>query len=236
MSITLLATTGSLIGDPTRANIMMSLMDGRALTAGELAGGAGVTPQTASAHLAALVDGGLLAVTRQGRHRYHRLASEAVAGMLESILAVGGAARQPPIRTGPRDAALRHARVCYDHLAGSVAVRLADSLAADGHIVMDHDGAVLTPSGSELLARLGALTASQLAPNEKEPQRFCRPCLDWSERRPHIAGSVGAALLGHFTANDWVRRSKGRAMTVTPKGSAGLQRHFGVDARVEGLA
>ena len=217
-----LAGTAALVGDPARAAMLAALLDGRALTAGELAGVAGVTPQTASGHLARLAAAGLLAAERGGRHRYHRLAAPEVARMLEAILAVAGTARPPAARTGPRDAALREARTCYDHLAGRLAVALADSMVARGQLEWTEDGGRVTEDGSALLRDLGvAAPAGRGRP-------FCRPCLDWSERRPHIGGALGAALCGRCVALGWVRRAAGtRAVTVTPAGRLGLRRVFG---------
>jgi DNA-binding transcriptional ArsR family regulator len=226
------ARTAGLIGDPARANMLGALMDGRALTARELADVAGVTPQTASGHLTQLSEAGLLAVERQGRHRYHRLASSAVAQMIEGIMAFAaageGASARPAVRTGPRDGRMRLARTCYDHLAGRMAVALADAMVARGHLELDADGGVLTETGDALWRALGAdLDAAR----QRRGRSFCRPCLDWSERRPHIAGSVGAALCRCCFAQGWVRRmeSSSRALTITPPGLTALKRHFGVD-------
>ena len=221
-----LAATAALIGDPARTAILVALMDGRALTAGELARAAGVAPPTASGHLGKLVDGGLLSVVSQGRHRYFRLASPEVAAMIEGMMAAAGfveAARtQRPIATGPRDRALRRARVCYDHLAGAVAVAIADSLVDAGDISLNEDGAALTASGITRLTDFGLdLQAGG------EARAFCRPCLDWSERRPHLAGRTGRLLLAQMIERRWLRRSEGRTVEVTPAGVAGLREQFG---------
>ena len=222
LSISGLAETASLVGDPTRAAMLMTLMDGRALTAGELARAGGVTAQTASGHLAKMLEAGLLALEAQGRHRYYRLASPAIAGMLEAMMV---AAAPPPIRTGPRDAAMRRARVCYDHLAGEIAVALTDAMVARGQIEIGADGAALTDHGRILLAEIGV----ELPPEGKNAV-FCRPCLDWSERRHHLAGMVGAALYRTLLTRGWIRRSAdSRTVTVTPPGRAALERYFGVE-------
>ncbi|MXP65128.1 ArsR family transcriptional regulator [Roseomonas sp. M0104] len=227
------AETAALVGDPARANMLAALMEGRALTATELARTAGVTPQTASGHLARLAGAGLLAVERQGRHRYHRLATPAVAQMLEGIMAVaaGAAPRRAPVVVGPRDQALRRARTCYDHLAGRLAVAMAERMVKRGQLELSADGGALTGAGAAFLAELGL----DLAPLAARPRRvFCRPCLDWSERRPHIAGALGAALCRHCLSQGWLRRIEGtRAVSVTPAGRLALERAFDLAAELE---
>ncbi|WP_018259814.1 ArsR/SmtB family transcription factor [Methylobacterium sp. WSM2598] len=220
-----IAQLGALIGDPARAAMMQALMDGRALTAGELAGVAGITPQTASGHLAQLTQAGLLAVARQGRHRYHRLAGPAVARLIEGLMQVAGeAAPGPP--TGPRDARLRLARTCYDHIAGRLGVALAEALAAAGWIEIAEEAGLVTPTG---LARLTALGVALPAPGRARGAPLCRPCLDWSERRPHLAGRLGAALCAHGLDQGWIRREAGsRALLITPEGRRGYREAFGV--------
>ena len=220
-----LAEVASLLGDPARANMLAALLDGRALTAGELAYAGHVSPQTASAHLAKLAAAGLLSGLRQGRHRYFRLASPRVARMIESMMAV--AALDAPPRRRPssaRDEALRFARTCYDHLAGKLGVAIADALVAHGRVVLDDDGGEVTPAGLALLAEIGA----ECVPSGR--RAFCRPCLDWTERRPHLAGAVGAALAERCFALGWIERLRdSRAVRVTPKGRSGLRAAFGVE-------
>lgn len=229
LSVGSFAETAMLVGDPARANMLAALMDGRALTARELAEAAGITPQTASGHLARLTGAGLLAVERQGRHRYHRVASADVARMIEGIMAVAAArdacAAPRRVATGPRSEALRRARTCYDHLAGRIAVAMADHMAGAGLIDLAPDGGALTSSGERFLRELGVAL-------DKHPARgriFCRPCLDWSERRHHLAGRLGAALCRCCLDKGWLRRVEGsRALSVTPAGQRVLREAFGV--------
>jgi DNA-binding transcriptional ArsR family regulator len=216
-----LATVAALLGDPARANILLALFDGRALTAKELAFAARVTPQTTSGHLGKLTEAGLLSMEKQGRHRYFRLAGPAVGQMLESIMAVNGP--EPP-RTWRGGEALRTARTCYDHLAGRLGVALADSLLAAGHLALSADGGEVTASGVAFLRDFGA----EPVPGKRV---FCRPCLEWSERRPHLAGRVGAALACRCFELGWVVRQRDtRAVGISPAGLEGFARQFGFDA------
>ena len=224
------AEVGALIGDPTRASMVVALMDGRALTATELSAIAGVTPQTASSHLGQLVTAGLLAMERQGRHRYHRLATPAIARMVEGIMTVATETTvsiTSAVHTGPRDQAMRLARTCYDHLAGRVAVAIADAMIARGEIALSPDGGELTNQGAAFLREIGIdLSASSKRSGKRI---FCRPCLDWSERRVHIAGVVGTALLCHMTDRNWLRPVAGsRAVTITLDGRRNLDLLFGL--------
>lgn len=230
-----LAETAALIGDLARANMLAALMDGRALTATELARVAAISPQTASGHLTKLVNAGLLAREKQGRHHYHRLATASVARMLEQIMSVSiereqhSGARGRSVVTGPRDKALRYARTCYDHLAGELAVAITDRMIEAGEIELTAEAGVLTPQGVERLTALGMDLATLHTPSMHRPSGrvFCRACLDWSERRHHLAGTLGAALLGHYVRNDWVRRLAGtRAVAVTPSGHAAFEAAF----------
>ena len=208
-------------------------MDGRALTATELALVSQVTPQTASSHLARLSAVGLITVTKQGRHRYHRLASSAVARMLEGIMqiAVTDGERARPPRTvvvGPRDLAMRKARTCYDHLAGRLGVAIAETMLVRGLIEFEDDGGQLTDRGQRFLRNLGiALPDPAGAARSSRP--LCRPCLDWSERRYHVAGKVGSAIRAHLFEQGWIRRLKDtRALEITPKGRLQLRKDFQV--------
>jgi DNA-binding transcriptional ArsR family regulator len=215
-----MASVAALLGDPARANILNALMDGRALTAKELAYAAHVSPQTASGHLARLTDASLLAAEKQGRHRYFRLASPLVGQMLESVMAVAG---PEPRRTAWRGGdGLRTARTCYDHLAGRLGVALADSLSDAGHVALSHDGGEVTDRGHAFLCDFGAEPAAG-------KRVFCRPCLDWSERRPHIAGRLGAALASRCLELGWIARQRdSRAVTITAAGAFGFAERFGI--------
>lgn len=220
-----IAEVASLIGDAARANMLSALMGGQALTAGELARHAGVTAQTTSGHLARLREAELVAVERQGRHRYYRLASPEIAHAIQALMVVAasGPKRHHPI--GPRDEALRVARTCYDHMAGRLALGLADSLCADGHILLADGAGVITDDGRRFFCDLGIDLGSELG--SRRP--LCRTCLDWSERRPHLAGRLGAVLLNRFLDLGWIARvSESRALRITRPGDAGFIKAFGL--------
>lgn len=218
-----MAAIAALVGDPARANILVALLDGRALTASELAYAAHVTPQTASGHLGKLAKARLIEPAQQGRHRYFRLAGQHVAAMLESISEVAAVAppRLRPIRI---DDTMRQARMCYDHIAGKLGVVLADSLREHGHVEFSGDGGLVTPSGEAFFGKLGV----DLSKARQSRRIFCRPCLDWSERRTHLAGTVGAAMANRLMDLRWITRKRdGRALTITPNGFANIERTFG---------
>jgi len=225
------AELAALSGDPARACMLHALMDGRALTATELARAAGVTPQTASGHLSRMTTAGLLRVEKQGRHRYHRLAAPSVARMVESIMEVAAELEPAPrkVVVGPRDAALRKARTCYDHFAGQLGVALAEAMMAAGHIELTSDAGILTDSGVAFLGEIGIDPGQMQARRTRRSGRvLCRPCLDWSERRWHVAGVVGAAICAHSMENGWTRRLDGtRAVDITPKGERIFRERFG---------
>ncbi|KFI32434.1 ArsR family transcriptional regulator [Haematobacter missouriensis] len=206
-----IARTAALVADPARSAMLLGLMDGRALTAGELAEIAGVSKQTASSHLARLLDGDVLLVEAQGRHRYFRLAGAHVAALLEALMVFSSDAA-PPIRPGPTEPALRKARVCYDHLAGEMGVYLHDRMVAEGWLTPDLS---VTDRG---WAKLAALDVSEgTLPQSRRP--LCRTCLDWSERRHHIAGRLGRTMLDRFIALSWARREPGsRIISFSRKG------------------
>jgi len=218
LAATDLASIGALLGDHSRARILAELLDGRALTATELGARAGVAPPTASEHLARLVGGGLLAVDVQGRHRYYRIASAEIADVLEAI----GTLRPPA--AGPRPDAdvvtgIRFARSCYDHLAGRLAVDLRQGLLDRRVLVADGAEHRVTPMGEAVLAGFGVdLQQARLG-----QRSFARGCLDWTERRPHLAGSLGAALLRRLLERGWLVRCVGsRELELTAAGRRGL--------------
>ena len=210
-----IARIASLIGDPARSNMLLALIGGKALTATELAGAAGVTLQTASSHLSKLEEGGLLAQRKQGRHRYFALADDQVGVMIESLMSFSATRGHLRHRTGPKEPELRKARICYDHLAGDFGVRMLDSLIARGAIRAEDEALTLTAEGETLLAGQGLDIASLRA----KQRPLCRGCLDWSERRTHLAGSLGAALLSHFLDRGHARRvEESRIIRFSPEG------------------
>ena len=223
-----IAAVAALIAEPARAIMLTALLDGRALPAGELAYASGVTPQTASGHLAKLVDGGLLVLESQGRHRYFRLAGAHIAQALEQLAAIrpAGPARRKAL--SPEARALRFARCCYDHLAGRLGVAVADGLVGRGFLLPAPDKLFeVTPAGSLWLAGLGI----EMAGVKASRRGLARQCLDWTERTHHLAGPLGVRLMGFFCEEGWLRRAAGsRAVEITPKGTAALKRHLGVDA------
>jgi DNA-binding transcriptional ArsR family regulator len=216
-----LAAIGALLANDTRAGILTVLMDGRAHTGGELARHLGVSPSTASEHLSKLLDAGLVSIEAQGRHRYFRLAGLEIAQLLETI----GAASTPPLPTpaSRAPAALTFARTCYDHLAGELAVHIYDQLTAEGHLVdVDHH-LQLTGSGVRLLKDIGVNVDS--IKTGRRPT--VRKCLDWTERRHHLAGATGAALLQLLLERGWATRGRQpRSIRITQAGKAAIAAHF----------
>jgi DNA-binding transcriptional ArsR family regulator len=225
-----LVRIAALIGDTARAGMLTALMGGQALTATELAQVANLTKQTASGHLAKLVEAELLAVEAQGRHRYFRLASPDVAELLESLAGLASRVGALPLQPGPRDPALRKARVCYDHLAGELGVRVYDGLVAKRLIRAEGDGWTITARGNELFSKMG-LDVPAL---ETERRPLCRPCLDWSARRHHLAGALGAALLRRCFELGWARRVRGsRVVAFSPQGERALRERFAAKLSVQ---
>ena len=217
-----LAELAGLIADPGRARILSRLMDGRAQAANELALLAGVTPQTASWHLSRLVQRALLKVERRGPRRLYRLATPLVAQMLEGMMTVAATA---PFRPSPRiDDQMRRARTCYDHLAGELGVAVTDAMLERGYLVLDQDAGELTAPGAAFLGGFGL----DLHSPARRRRVLCRPCLDWSERRPHLAGRAGAALADLAFQRDWIRRRpQGRSVEITEAGLAAFRNLFG---------
>jgi len=222
-----LASIARLIGDRSRATMLTALMDGRALTAGELATVAGIGAPAASAHLSKLLDGGVVSLAAQGRHRYYRIASPDVAHALEALAVVSEARPVRTLRTSSAARALRPARLCYDHLAGALGVRIHDHLALTGAMAIDADGMALSATGAEWFRRAGVADDS----GQRTRRPLIRPCLDWTERRPHLAGLLPARLATAFLDQGWLRRRAPgeRGLTITVAGSAALAELLDVD-------
>jgi len=222
-----IAMVASLVGDPARANMLTGLMSGRALTATELAHEAGITPQTASSHLAKLEAGGLIEQEKQGRHRYYRLADPDVAGVLEGLAGLAARAGHMRVRTGPKDPALRRARICYDHLAGDLGVQMLDSMKKQRLVRASKQAIELTHEGRRFMADALQIDTDALA----HPRRpVCKACLDWSERRHHLAGMLGAAMMARFTELKWAARDDApgsRVVNFTRSGEKRFAALFG---------
>lgn len=218
-----IATVAALFGDPTRARMLSALMGGLERPASELAGLAHVAPPTASAHLAKLLSSGLVTVQQRGRGRFYRLAGPEVASAIEALQILSGKEHDRPSDCAP--SGLRFARTCYDHLAGHVAVRLTDALLEHGHVHPDGTAYRVTASGAAALARL-ELDVTTLA---KSRRPLAKPCPDWTERRPHLGGTLGSALAERLFERSWLLRLNGtRAVHLTPRGLEGLRQVFGV--------
>ncbi len=212
----------ALVGDPARANMLTALLSGRALTATELAQEAGVTPQTASSHLAKLEGGGLVEPEKQGRHRYYRLADPDVADVLEKLAGLAARAGHMRVRTGPKEPELRRARICYDHLAGDLGVQMLDSMTRQKLVRRRKQEIVLTEDGKHFLSQHLRISPEMLA----HPRRpVCKACLDWSARRHHLAGTLGAALMKRFTELKWAARDATPGSRVVNFSRAG-EKHF----------
>ena len=212
-----IAAIAALIGDPARANMLTALLDGRALTASELAEAGGVALPTASGHLARLVEAKLMAVRRQGRHRYFRLSDADVGEALERLMGLAQRTGAVPVRTGPRDAALREARICYDHLAGAKGVAMLDGLRRR-NLVEGEEDLALTQAGETFVMGFGV----DLGALGKGRRALCRACLDWSERRAHLGGALGAALLDRMLERQWLSRGQGRELRFSAAGLHGF--------------
>jgi len=218
-----IARIAALIGDPARANILSALMTGRALTVSELSAEAGVTTSTTSIHLSKLEAGGLIRFQKQGRHRYASLAGTEVASVLEALMGLAQSTGATRVRTGPRDPEMRKARVCYDHLAGEMGVALFDSLMKSGALATEGDDVRLTDTGRTQLTSFGI----DLTRLEQARRKLCRPCLDWSMRRTHLAGALGAALLTRVFDLGWASRiPDGRVIRFSDDGLAAFHEAF----------
>ena len=221
----------ALVGDPARANMLTALMTGRALTAGELASQAGITPQTASSHLSKLEIGGLIEQEKQGRHRYYRLTGPDVAGVLEGLDGLAARAGHMRMRTGPKDPALRRARICYDHLAGDLGVQMLDSMKRQRWLRQRKQDIELTAEGERFLAKTLQISAESLS----HPRRpVCKACLDWSERRHHLAGTLGAAMMTRFTELNWAARDGAPGSRVVNFSRTGEKRFAALFGNGEG--
>ena len=228
VTVNALSAVASLMGDPARASMLQLLMDGRAHTASELALNAGITAQTASGHLSRMVEANLLAARAQGRNRFYRLASGDVAHAIESLMALAGTRAPPASKAAAwrRDPDLRFCRTCYDHLAGQVGMAVTDALTKGGH---------LQPKGPRdwQLTQAGELFCGRVGVDLSEARKagtrhFARQCLDWSERRPHISGALGAAIADTFFKKGWAERlRRGRTVRLTDSGRRALVRDFG---------
>jgi DNA-binding transcriptional ArsR family regulator len=219
-----LAAIAALMADPTRSQFLLQLLDGRALPAGELARFARVAPSTASSHLTRLVEGGLLCVHKQGRHRYYRLAGPEVGHVLETLATIAPPQPVCSLREAETGKAIRFARTCYDHLAGKLGVGLARAMLEQGWLVAGENNFAPTPGGEDRFVAFGI----DLASLRKQRRAFAPCCLDWSERRHHVAGALGAALATRLVEMDWLRRQPGtRALQLTAAGRVGLADTFG---------
>lgn len=219
-----IAAIAAMVGDPARANMLTALLNGAALTASELALEANVTKQTASSHLGKLEDAGLVAVEAQGRHRYYRLADADVAGLLETLMGVAARAKALRARPGPKEPAMRRARLCYDHLAGELGVALFDAFIKNKWMLPG-------PEKTLALTRLGRVKVQTFGVDIEELEQgarpICRACLDWSVRRHHLAGALGAAILDQVFERNWAEQKRGsRVIEFTRIGEAGLKRVF----------
>lgn len=226
-----IAQIASLMGEPARAAMLLQLMDGRMLTATELARAGNVSAQTASRHLAQMVAAGLMCVEQRGRHRYHRLASGEVAGILEALMRIAG---DPPVHrtvvVGPRDDAMRMARMCYDHIAGRLGLAIAESLLVTQAIEFNGDGGQVTGRAPKVLQQWG-FTLEPEPHASRQVRPYCRPCLDWSERKAHLAGRLGAMICSHCLESGWLTRAAGsRTLVISPEGARTFRERLGLDA------
>ena len=220
--VTTTANAAKLIGEPARAQMLIALFSGRAMTATELAHSANISPQTASSHLSQLLKGKLLTLEKQGRHRYYRIASADVAAALEALMLL--TPRAKAVETKPLEA-IHLARSCYDHIAGRAGVLLADALQQKGWLDTNKQDFIVTPKGEKGFSDFGI----KLEPLKKQRRHFARRCLDWSERRHHIAGALGAALMTTLLERKWLKKDESaRVLHITRAGLEGLEKTFDV--------
>jgi DNA-binding transcriptional ArsR family regulator len=220
-----ISVVAALIGDPARANILAALMDGRALTISELAVSADIGLPTASAHVSKLEEAGLIACIRQGRNRYVRLSGADVAHTMESLMLLASRTGHKRVRTGPRDPALREARICYDHLAGARGVQMLESMLVRKHLSRSKDALKLTKAGHRFVKEIGVEVERVEIPGRP----LCISCLDWSERRDHLAGRLGAAIFARLIDMKWARRdAESRAVVFYQRGLAAFNEAFPV--------
>ncbi|KAA6450755.1 ArsR/SmtB family transcription factor [Bacillus swezeyi] len=225
-----IAEVAKLVSDPSRAAILTALLDDRFYTATELAGCAGIKQQTASFHLAKLADANMLISQKQGRHRYYRLKDANIAQALEGLLNIAPPAEIRSFRQSAEDKAIRKARTCYDHLAGTLGVMLTERLVDMEILKGEEKDFTVTEKGAGFFKALGI----DIQNVKRKRRSFCHRCLDWSERRHHLAGALGAALLDAFISLDWIkRRPQTRAVTITPKGKKELERIFNISIEKE---
>jgi DNA-binding transcriptional ArsR family regulator len=222
------AAVAALIGDPARASLLLALADSKRLPARDLAHRAGIAPSTASGHLAKLASAKLVVGEREGRHRFFRLADPSVAEALEALATIAPTRPVSSLREANAADAIRRGRMCYDHLAGRLGVELTAALEREGVLTYRDDSYALGPAGRTRLGAFG-LDLGALA-NGRRP--LVRTCLDWSERRPHLAGALGAALAARLFELGWLkRRPSTRSVEVTPRGQEGLRAEFGIDQK-----
>ncbi|PAD34643.1 ArsR/SmtB family transcription factor [Terribacillus saccharophilus] len=220
------AAAASLLSESSRSIMLTYMLDGRFHTSGELARAAGITPQTASFHLKKLEEAGFLDQTKQGRHRYYGLKDPAIAQVIESLLTITPPAQVSSFKQAAEDQAIRYARTCYDHLAGSLGIQVAKALVDSGYIIQDHDQFILTAKGEAFFSNFGI----NLETTRRKRRSFSHCCLDWSERKHHLAGALGSEMLERFLEMEWLRRKpESRALLLTEKGRNGFAEVFGLD-------
>lgn len=241
MNTNQIARIASLMGEPARTSMLVALMDGRALTAGELARTAHLSAATTSRHLALLVEASLLHVVQQGKHRYFRLSSQEVAHVLEGVMQLSAQAGVTRPVVGPRSEPMRVARLCYDHIAGRLGVAIAETLQQSGALTWDDmGGSSVTAAAQTMLKDIGISMDEAMAnrPGRSRERPLCRPCLDWSERRMHVAGRLGALICQHCLEKGWLTKTSDRSLAITPPGAQALSAWLGAErwAAIDAMA